>query len=267
MRFFTPLACNMKPIGVIRILRLLQRHSPDYIWLDNDRCMSGATGRGRERLVDMIQVSMRIGIVKGLAIVLFLGSVGVLALVVREYRRDSEECSRLYAQVTKRRDILDAARNSLHALEDAEVQAQDYVLTGETVYSEAYGKDVHRFQDESATLELIASGDAAAPFGKQLSAAGTRTIDELAAIVSLHDGSGRDPALDRIRKSSAIVYLNEARDCLGRIVEAVGGDEGNTQGTKLGLFAQKRLAELAAVLFAVVLVQTIFVIVRKRPAA
>ncbi len=84
---------------------------------------------------------MQKGFVRISAIVLIVAAVSMLALGVRQYRKDSRLCQSLYTSANKKRDIVDAARNALEALEDAEIQAQDYVLTGETVYSEAYAED------------------------------------------------------------------------------------------------------------------------------
>ena len=76
------------------------------------------------------------------AALLFVAAIAAMVLAVWVYRRDREAVRLLYTVSTKKRDIGDATRNVLAALADAEIQAQGYALTGETVYSEAYASDV-----------------------------------------------------------------------------------------------------------------------------
>jgi CHASE3 domain sensor protein len=57
---------------------------------------------------------------------------------------------------------------------------------------------------------------------------GKRTLSELALVLSVYDKSGRDAALDRIRKSSGIVYLDQARTSVTRIIEVDGGANDGT---------------------------------------
>jgi hypothetical protein len=49
------------------------------------------------------------------------------------------------------------------------------------------------------------------------SQAGTRPVSELALIVSLYEKNGCDAALERIRKSPGIVYLDHARNNVAKI--------------------------------------------------
>jgi CHASE3 domain sensor protein len=204
-------------------------------------------------------------IATGLAISNAVAAVAVLGLVVREYRRDSDACRLLYTLEIKKRDIVDAARNALAALEDAEVQAQDYALTGETVYKVAYIKDTQTWQDESGALGMVGVNDPATPLAQDLSKAGTRTLNELAAIVSLCEESGRDVALDRIRQSSAIVYLNQARDSLAEIQQVDGGPgDGNQRLTNTVVSSQRRLTAGASALFALTMAGTLLLIVELR---
>src|SRR5665213_765892 len=93
------------------------------------------------------------------AALLFIAATAAMVLVVWVYRRDSEALRLIYTVSIKKRDIGDATRNVLAAL--AEIQAQGYVLTGETIYSEAYAGDIRSYQDESAALELLAVNDPA----------------------------------------------------------------------------------------------------------
>lgn len=109
----------------------------------------------------MIYFGMRGKIQIGAAVLLLIAAAATMALVVREYRRDSDACRLLYTRSVKKHDIAEAARNALFALNDAGIRAQDYVLTGETVYSEAYAEDIRTWQNESGALELVAANDPA----------------------------------------------------------------------------------------------------------
>jgi CHASE3 domain sensor protein len=184
------------------------------------------------------------------ALLLLIAGVSTMALVVREYRRGRDASNLLYTRSVKKRDIVDAARNALAALNDAELREQNFVLTGETVYSEAYADDIRSWQDEFATLELVAEKDPATPLVKDFSKAGTRTLAELALVASLYEKSGRDAALDRIRKSAGIVYLDQARNTVAMILSVDGGAaDGTGQITTRAVSYLRRLAEGAAVLF------------------
>jgi len=198
----------------------------------------------------MIQSTASRKIQIGAALVLLVGAAATLALMIAEYRRDSNQCQLLYTRSVKKKDIVDDARNALAALNDAELRVQNYVLTGETVYSEAYAEDIRSWQDESGSLELVVRNDPAIPFAQDLSKAGTRTINELATVVSLFEKSGRDSALDRIRKSTAIVYLDQARNSVAKIQEFDGGAADLTMPVIIrSLIALRRLAEGGAALF------------------
>jgi CHASE3 domain sensor protein len=186
----------------------------------------------------------------GAAVSLMIVAGATIVLDVREYRRDRDGYSRSYTRFTKKRDIVDAARNAISALGDAELRAQDYVLTGETVYSAAYAEDMRTWEDESAALELVAANDPATPIVQDFSKAGKQTLSELGLVVALYDKSGRDVALDRIRKSSGIVYLDQARSSVAKIIEVDGGaSDGNSQIVIRSASSLRRLIEGAAVLF------------------
>ena len=199
------------------------------------------------------------------ALLMLTGAVAMLALVIREYRRDGDACRLLYTQSIKRKDIVDAARNALAALNDAELRAQDYVLTGETVYSEAYAGDIRAWQDESASLELVARNDPATPLVQDFSKAGMQTLTELDLVVSLFEKSGRDAALDRIRKSAGIVYLDQARSSVAKILEVDGG---NRDGTILiinrAVSSFRRLAEGGGALFLLVVAGILLLVLETR---
>lgn len=199
---------------------------------------------------------------------LLLAAIATMMLVVRDYRRNRDASRLLYTRAVKKHDIIDAARNALAALSDAEIREQNYVLTGETVYSEAYANDVRTWADEFAALELEAKNDPATPLVQDLSKAGTQTLGELAVVVSLYEKSGREPAVERIRKGSGTVYLDKARDSVAKILEVDGvGAEGSTPIVNRALSSLRRLWEEATVLFALTVVSTVFLIlgIRRKP--
>lgn len=201
----------------------------------------------------------------GAALALLIAAAATLALMIAEYRRDSDICRLLYTRSVKKKDIVDDARNALAALNDAELRVQNYVLTGETVYSEAYAEDIRSWQDESGSLELVVKNDPAVPFAQDLSKAGTRTMNELATVVSLFEKSGRDAALDRIRKSTAIVYLDQARNSVAKIQEFDSGPVDLTMPVIIrSLASLRRLAEGGAALFLFVLAGTVLLVLELR---
>src|SRR5579863_4031542 len=197
----------------------------------------------------------------GFAVLLLAAAVVTLAFAVRIYRRDRNAFPLLYTRSVKAHDIVDAARNALAALDDAEIREQNYVLTGETVYSEAYTDDIRKWQDEFAVLDLVARKDAAAPLVEDLSKAGTRTLAELALVVSLYDKRGRDTALDRIRKGAGIVYLDQARSSVAKIQDVDGAAlETNRTLADRAALSLRHLVDGAAVLFFVAATGTLLLI-------
>jgi CHASE3 domain sensor protein len=200
----------------------------------------------------IMEPNIRRKIQKYSAVLLLVAAIVPLVLAVREYRSDRDACQLLYTRSVKKHDIVDAANNALTALIDAEVREQNYVLTGETVYSEAYAEDIRTWQDESAALELVARNDPATLLVQDFSKAGTRTLGELALVFSLYEKSGRDAALDRIRKSSGIVYLDQARNSVARIKETDGGAfDGSIQLITKAMSSLRRLAAGSVALFLV----------------
>ena len=170
--------------------------------------------------------TIRLGLVSGL----FLAILVVGVFFLRSYWRDLAECQNSYTEIVKRHDIVDTANNSLAALDDAAVQVLHYILTGETVYRVAYAKDVQRFETEAGTLGIVAANDKAGAIVQNFLKAGPRTMEELAAVVAVYEKSGQQAALERIRRSSGITYLNEAREAVGEIKLADGpGHDGTAR--------------------------------------
>jgi CHASE3 domain sensor protein len=210
-------------------------------------------------------LSMRGKLQTGAVVLLLIAAVATIALVVREYRRYRNEYKLSYTRSIKKHDIVDAARNALSALDDAELREQNYVLTGETVYSEAYADDMRTWRDESAALELVARNDPSIPIVRDFSESGKRTLSELALVLSVYDKSGRDAALDRIRKSSGIVYLDQARTSVTKIIEVDGGaNDGTSRIVYSTATSLRRLVEGAGALFFLAVTSTLLLILEIR---
>jgi hypothetical protein len=81
---------------------------------------------------------------------------------------------------------------------------------------------------------------------------GSRVTAELAAVVVLCDKKGREAALQRIEKGSAIVYLTQARAAAGRIEAVDGGpfDWNRALITRVTA-SQQRLRMGATILFGI----------------
>lgn len=205
--------------------------------------------------------SIRIG-----AALSLLAAIVAMALVARVYRRDRGRWQNTYTRSVKKRDISDTARKSISALQDAELRAQDYVLTGETAYVEAYKTDIQEWQDEFGTLEIVVEHDPATATVRDLSERAMKVLDELAAVVELEDKGSRDAALERIRKGSAIVYLEQARDLVASIQQQDGieADEADQRLIRDVLQAQRRVAAAAAALFCLVVFGTLLLILEMR---
>jgi CHASE3 domain sensor protein len=198
------------------------------------------------------------------ATVLLLGAaIVVMAVVARAYWRDRNFYERAYTEIVKSRDIVDTSRNAVSALQDAESQALGYALTGETSYSEAYAEDIRVWQDESGTLEVEDIHD---QMVKDLSMSGARTIDELAAVISLRDEGSTASALDRLRKGSAIVYLEQARKVEDKLREA-SRSAANDNDRRIAMTAPARhrhLAEGAGALFGIALAEGLLLFLSTR---
>jgi CHASE3 domain sensor protein len=201
----------------------------------------------------------------GAALVL-VAAAAVLALAGFVYWRDQNYYDKIYTQAIKQRDISDTARNAVSALQDAELREYDYVLTGETSYSEAYANDIRDWQEEIATLDLLAEHDPAATLVQDLSTSGTRVLNELTAIFALRDRGSRDAALERIKKGSGIAYLDQARDLVTKIqrLDGTAADKVNLRVINKALLSDRRLAAGAAALFCLTIAGTLLPILGRR---
>jgi CHASE3 domain sensor protein len=201
--------------------------------------------------------------IQAAAVLLLAAAVVVMALVAQVYRRDRGTIERAYTEVIKSRDIVDTSRTAVSALQDAESQTQGYVLTGETSYSEAYAEDIRVWQDEFGTLEIEAVHDPRTPLIKDLSRSGARVLDELAALVSLRNEGSTAAALDRLRKGSAIVYLEQARTAAEKLREEFSETANLTDRriTEAAPVRNRHLAEGAGALFVMALAEGLLVFV------
>lgn len=205
-------------------------------------------------------------LIRAIATVLLVTSVATLALALRQYRTGRNLLEASYTEAVKTRDIVDAAHNAFNALNDAELRAENYVLTGETVYSDAYAADLRDWDDESGTLEVIAEKDPATIAVKDFVKAGKRTVAELQEVVSSYDKSGRDPAMDRIRKSTAIVYLDRSRRELAEILDAEKQPGTTSQLMTRGVASSRRVGEYAGGLALVSFVAATILLAAARPS-
>ena len=160
-----------------------------------------------------------VSLIKFVAMAVIVAAVAIALLAFREYRKQQKEADRAYTQMIRLEDRAVAARKAIAALEDAEVREQNYVLTGETAYLETYKRSIGEWQDEIGVLEVQTGKGPLLPLVQDISKAGDRVVSELALIVSLYDAGSRDKALDRIRKSAGIAYLDQARETTRKIEE------------------------------------------------
>jgi CHASE3 domain sensor protein len=202
--------------------------------------------------------------IQTVAVLLIVIAIITVLFAAREYRRESNSSQLAYTQSVKLHDIEDGARNSLAALQDAEVREQNYILTGETVYSEAYAASVRDWQDEIGTLALVAEHDKALSLVQDLSKDGDRTIKELALIVSLYDEGSRDKALDRIRKGAGIVYLDQARDSTRKILQARSEAANQNSRVTNAIQTLRRLAASVVALFCLTLAGAVLLMFETR---
>jgi len=204
------------------------------------------------------------GKIKLVGLALIIAAVGIALLAVREYRRQRREGDRAYTEMIKLQDRAVAARNAVAALEDAEVREQNYVLTAETSYLEAYKSSIAEWQDDVGVLEVQTENGPLLPLVHEISKAGDRVVSELAEIVSLYDGGSREKALDRIRKSAGIVYLEQVRETTRKIEEIDDQDVNRATAKFRQLSPLLRLGESVAGLFCLTLVGAFILIFESR---
>jgi hypothetical protein len=82
-----------------------------------------------------------------MALIFLIGGVLGLALITREYRHGRDRTRGLYSRVVDKKDVLELTDHAFFVLADTELRAQDYVLTGETVYFKAYADDLRQWQE------------------------------------------------------------------------------------------------------------------------
>jgi CHASE3 domain sensor protein len=108
-------------------------------------------------------------------------------------------------------------------LRNAAFDEQNYLLTGDATWSDAYGKDVATWNDEHATLRLVAANDRMLPSVDTVESNGKRAVEEMEAVMSVIEQSGRNAALARLRMGTALRLINKARDGNSQIQDVYGG--------------------------------------------
>src|SRR4051794_27130341 len=101
---------------------------------------------------------------------ILLAALSLLVFVLREDRRQRNRLMQLYTQAVKAHDISESAHKTMSFLNDAALREQSYVVTGQTIYSEAYAQDIQNWQDEFGTFQLIAGKGPTGPLIRDLSA-------------------------------------------------------------------------------------------------
>lgn len=205
--------------------------------------------------------------VRILAASLIVAALAVTLFAVRSYVRERDYYRLVYTKLIEFQDIVDTARNALAALEDAVINGQNYILTGEPAYSKAWDENARAWQDETATLALIAEHDKALPLVKDLTTTGDRILKELGAVVTLYDAGSRDKALESLRKGPGLADLERARDLTAKVVLAGRiGTSGASRAITNGI-RRRSLAACVAALLALTLIGAVLLIFETRRAA
>jgi hypothetical protein len=157
-------------------------------------------------------------------LLLIVAGAAIALLALREFRKEQSEADQTYAQVMRIQDRAVASRRAIA-----------------TVYLEACKSSLAEWQDEVGVVEIQSGSGPLAPLAKEISAAGSHVVGELALIVSLYDGGSRDKALDQIRKSASIVYLDQAREITRKLQEI---DDGDANAFSFRLRSRLRLRRL-----------------------
>lgn len=139
-----------------------------------------------------------------------------------QFRRYIHAIESKYAQLVKQVDIRDTARSSFEALRNAAFDEQRYLLTGETPSAQAFAMDIQTWNDEHATLRLIATNDPMTQAARALESDGNQAVAELEAVMSACKSSGQDAALTRFRQGQALRLIDKAGEGNARIAERYG---------------------------------------------
>jgi CHASE3 domain sensor protein len=205
--------------------------------------------------------------VRIIAASLILAALAVTLFAVSSYMRERDYYRLVYTRLFEFQDIVDTARNALAALEEAEIHGQNYILTGEPAYSKAWTEDARQWQDETATLALMAEHEKVLPIVKQLTSTGDSMLKELGEVVKLYDTGARDKALDSVRKGPGIADLDRARDLTAKVVLAGRiGASGASRAITNGI-RRRRLAACVAALLGLTLIGAMLLIFETRRAA
>jgi CHASE3 domain sensor protein len=85
---------------------------------------------------------------------LLLMTLGTTAFLAREHRRQRSNNDSAYTRNVRLHDSALAARAVLATLADAEIQAQAYALTGETVYFKAFTRSIGECQQQQGIVSI-----------------------------------------------------------------------------------------------------------------
>lgn len=189
----------------------------------------------------------------GLAAILLVAAA-LLAFAIRQDRLGKSAAMLTYTEAVKAYDISESTRKALGFLNDAALREQSYVMTGQTVYSEAFAQDVRRWQDEFGTFQLLAEKDTMGALIQDLSVAATRAVKEMTEVISIYDTGAQDAAMARARKGSGVVYLDQARALAAEIQDAEGlaVNDAHHLFTKRTLTFMHRITLTAAILFCLI---------------
>lgn len=200
------------------------------------------------------------------AALLLLAAIAVTILAFLRHRESYRQLRSAYAAAVTAHDIADSARDAFSSLSDAQIRAENYVLTGKASYFDAFKEDVRSWEDASGTLAAVAAtGPSVAP-AKEFLKTGTRTRDELDSVISLYQTAGRQPAMERIASGSSTICLDQTRKHLTETLDTVtGGLEGATPVLGRGLRSTGRQWIYAFALFSIACAATILLLL-DRPA-
>ena len=109
----------------------------------------------------------------------------------------------------------------LSTLTDAETGQRGYLLTGDAAYLEPYRKARDRFGAQLETLgALVAANPAQSQALEAFGHVAKEKIDELGATIASYRAGLKEEALDRVRSGAGKALMEQARDIIGRMVQA-----------------------------------------------
>ncbi|HEY4088198.1 MAG TPA: hypothetical protein VGM43_19825 [Bryobacteraceae bacterium] len=182
-------------------------------------------------------------------VILLLLLTALAAVTVKLYRYGRDQDSALNAQIVNRRELknMESLRNASDALQNLQLYAANYLLTGRADSLKSYGESLQDWQYESESLNLVSGNDARTAFLHDFSETGNKVASETAAIVSLYSAGSRDAALVRLRANAPLA----GRDKISKITEAdqTASDRIRKSTLVNGIQARRRLIYCAGGLY------------------